>query len=108
MGWADCGTDSEGRPIGYGFPAICDHPGCETKIDRGLAYACGGTHGADGYSCEKYFCPEHLRCWAPISNLTMRLVCDECEVVWRAEQPDQADAYDNDEPLPPMMTRPGD
>ena len=34
MGWGNCGTDSQGRPIGYIFEAICDHPGCKEKIDR--------------------------------------------------------------------------
>lgn len=65
MGWANCGTDSEGRPIGYAHGAQCDHPGCKARIHRGLAYACGDMHG-DGnrhngdYGCEKYFCSEHL------------------------------------------------
>lgn len=60
MGWADCGTDSDGRPIGYAFPAVCDYPGCSTTIDRGLSYACGPMHGAGSYYCEQYFCEEHL------------------------------------------------
>lgn len=59
MGWGDCGTDSEGRPIGYVFEAICDEPGCDEQIDRGLSYACGDMHGEDEYSCEKYFCEKH-------------------------------------------------
>lgn len=61
MGWANCGTDSKGRPIGYAHEATCDHPGCTEKIDRGLGYACGGWHG-DGSppgSCEGYFCERH-------------------------------------------------
>ena len=65
MGWASCGEDSKGRPIGYGFDATCDHPGCDAKIDRGLAYACGGMHGDGGnrgdFGCEKYFCGSHMR-----------------------------------------------
>jgi hypothetical protein len=65
VGWANCGEDSKGRPIGYAHPATCDHPGCNAKIDRGLSYACGGMHGEGGvkqddYGCEGYFCPEHL------------------------------------------------
>ena len=60
MGWANCGTDSEGRSIGYAFDATCDEPGCEEKINRGLTYACGGMHGETGYDCEKYFCDDHL------------------------------------------------
>src|SRR5690349_20997545 len=72
MGWGNCGTDSRGRPIGYCHAARCDHPGCSKRIDRGLAYACGGMHGTtpvggddslDGFDecCEGYFCSEHLR-----------------------------------------------
>lgn len=59
MGWGNCGTDSKGRPIGYIFPATCDHPDCLKEIHRGLDYVCGGMHGEDEYSCEKYFCWDH-------------------------------------------------
>ena len=72
MGWADCGVDSKGRPIGYAFQATCDHEGCEEKIDRGLAYACGDNHlGGDGY-CEGYFCYRHLLAGEFV------FVCHEC------------------------------
>lgn len=60
MGWADCGTDSRGRPIGYAFEAVCDWPGCDTLIHRGLAYTCGRMHGEDVDNCDGYFCPDHL------------------------------------------------
>lgn len=60
MGWANCGEDSKGRPIGYAHSATCDHDGCRKRIDRGLDYACGGMHGAvTGETCEGYFCGEH-------------------------------------------------
>jgi hypothetical protein len=59
MGWANCGEDSKGRPIGYAHSARCDHPGCNKRIHRGLAYACGGMHGEDEISCEGYFCDKH-------------------------------------------------
>lgn len=59
MSWANCGTDSEGRSIGYGVAATCDEPGCSTVIDRGLGYACGGRHGKES-GCEGYFCARHL------------------------------------------------
>lgn len=68
MGWADCGTDDLGRPIGYAFEAECDHPECQEEIDRGLAYCCGGMHGnepmfnAEGEfinACGRYFCEKH-------------------------------------------------
>lgn len=73
MGWSDCGDDSLGRPIGYGFFGTCDHPECSTEISRGLANVCGGMHGNStlggdsrvdwdsmDVSCEKYFCDKHM------------------------------------------------
>lgn len=60
MSWADCGNDSEGRPIGYAFEAECDLPDCDKIIDHGLAYACGSMHGQNEFDCEKYFCEDHL------------------------------------------------
>lgn len=60
MGWANCGTDSRGRKIGYAISAKCDHPGCKTRIDRGLGYKCGPMHGDNaGLTCEGYFCEAH-------------------------------------------------
>lgn len=86
MGWASCGTDSQGRPIGYAHEATCDHPGCNAKIDRGLAYACGGMHGDGGhrgdFGCEKYFCGQHLK------SGEHDQLCFEClaeEEQWEAE-----------------------
>lgn len=67
MGWSNCGKNKHGQDIGYGFEATCDHPGCNRKIDRGIAHVCGGMHngtweidGQEGESCGKYFCGEHL------------------------------------------------
>jgi hypothetical protein len=57
MGWA-YGTLGD-REIGYGVEATCEHPGCTKGIDRGLAYACGGMHGADERSCIRYVCVDH-------------------------------------------------
>ncbi len=59
MGWS-LGHDNRwgkfGRDIGYGVPAICDHPGCNAEIDRGLSYVCGNHarsyRGLDGYQVE--------------------------------------------------------
>ena len=82
MGWGDCGTDSEGRNIGYVWPAICDHPNCEVEIDRGLGYACGDMHGESEWYCEKYFCGEHQRNWMePEGWYHGFTVCDECAVL---------------------------
>lgn len=60
MGWS-IGFDSDtNRDIGYGVPAYCDHPGCTSEIDRGLAYACGGEHHGGERGCGLYFCGDHL------------------------------------------------
>jgi hypothetical protein len=65
MGWANCGEDKRGRPIGYAHQATCDYPGCDELIDRGLGYACGEYHGAEtnpptnAEICDKYFCSNH-------------------------------------------------
>lgn len=77
MGWGNCGTDSDGRPIGYVFPATCDHPGCEAEIDRGLSYVCGDMHGASECSCEGYFCHEHQTGCVEVGG-HIQTVCAEC------------------------------
>lgn len=48
------------RDIGYGVPAVCDYPGCETVIDRGLDYVCGGAPYGGKHGCGLYFCARHL------------------------------------------------
>lgn len=86
MGWANCGTDSKGRPIGYANVACCDAPGCEAIIDRGLDYACGGMHGAEdrlgGPACDGYFCSPHRAvCFDGIAR------CLACRDVFDAAHP---------------------
>lgn len=50
-----------GEMGGYGHEATCGHAGCETAIDRGMAYMCGDNpHGGDEDSCGLWFCYEHL------------------------------------------------
>ncbi|MET1503218.1 hypothetical protein ABXK61_16305 [Burkholderia sola] len=61
MGWSIGYDDNWKRDIGYGVPAICDHPDCNARIDRGLAYVCAHQEpygGEDG--CGLYFCHDHL------------------------------------------------
>jgi hypothetical protein len=59
MSWA-VGFDSRwNRDIGYGVPAVCDHPGCGKAIDRGLAYVCGGEPYGGEEGCGLYFCDDH-------------------------------------------------
>lgn len=77
MGWANCGTDSEGRSIGYAFIAVCDHPNCTSEIDRGLGYACGDMHGETELGCEKYFCEKHRHVVVEDGDRYVR-VCNEC------------------------------
>ncbi|KKK96791.1 hypothetical protein LCGC14_2659210 [marine sediment metagenome] len=84
MGWGDCGTDEDGRPIGYYFDAACDEEGCEEEIDRGLAYACGGMHGFEEGGCDKYFCGKHMfiggrvQMCTPCQDAHGKLTVSEC------------------------------
>lgn len=83
MGWGDCGNDSQGRPIAYANQATCDHPGCEEKIDRGLAFACGGMHGENDGDCEGYFCDKHLfSVEDPDERLHSARLCETCKNHW--------------------------
>jgi hypothetical protein len=77
MGWANCGEDSKGRPIGYAHEATCDHLECTKRIHRGLAYACGGMHGEDADYCEGYFCSAHL-VFDERVNERGAFVCEAC------------------------------
>lgn len=86
MAWGNCGTDSKGRPIGYNFPATCDHPDCLESIHRGLSYVCGDMHGEDEYSCEKYFCEKHKNNIIKTSDGTLQLVCDECYKLFEEQE----------------------
>jgi hypothetical protein len=60
MSWSIGYDESWKRDIGYGVPALCDHPDCNVEINRGLSYVCaneepyGGNHG-----CGLYFCEMH-------------------------------------------------
>lgn len=59
MGWGQ-GTNKQGREIGYHVFATCDEQSCKSRIDRGLAYVCGGEHDGGEHGCGGYFCYEHL------------------------------------------------
>ena len=78
MGWANCGNDKDGRPIGYAVEAKCDESKCDKKIDRGLSFVCGGMHGGDTYGCGKYFCEEHLHGWSPKDCDGFVWLCKDC------------------------------
>lgn len=62
MGWSIGYDTNWKRDIGYGVPAICDHPDCGEKIDRGLSCVCGGDPYGGDRGCGLYFCEKHLGC----------------------------------------------
>jgi hypothetical protein len=81
MGWA-IGYDRRWlRDIGYGVPALCDHPGCTEQIDRGLYYVCGGEPKGGDDGCGLYFCSQHL--------FLMRGFPQRCERCCEGERPFQ-------------------
>lgn len=73
MSWSIGYDANRKRDIGYGVPAICEHPDCSKKIDRGLAYCCGGEHGSER-GCGLYFCEDHLYVPGP----RRPQLCDRC------------------------------
>lgn len=77
MGWS-IGYDSKNkRDIGYGVPAICDHPECDKEIDRGLAYVCGSDVYGGEHGCGLFFCEEHRRHWQEDEHGCYQL-CEQC------------------------------
>lgn len=86
MGWANCGEDSQGRPIGYAHEATCDHPECTERIDRGLSYVCGNMHGEDEFSCEKYYCENHRTNYVEVDGDRVERVCDACAKLMRENE----------------------
>jgi len=66
------------RDIGYGVPAICDHPGCNKKIDRGFAYVCGGDAYGGKHGCGLFFCSKHLSFHAWKDGKTTQC-CKRCD-----------------------------
>lgn len=85
MGWA-IGYIG-GRDVGYGVPAVCEHPDCNVEIDRGLAYACGGFPDSE-YGCGLFFCDKHMQ-YAELSEEDGGEVVQCCEpCAYRNEHPD--------------------
>lgn len=114
MGWS-IGYDRKWRrDIGYGVPALCDHPGCGKDIDRGLAYVCGGEPYGGDHGCGLYFCSAHLwltprrpqrcaRCvrgrkwFTPTPDTAVWLrhkLTDESWREWRDENPESVQAME--------------
>ena len=59
MGWSIGFDEKNKRDIGYGVPAVCDHPGCNKEIDRGLSFVCGGEPYGGDDGCGLFFCDDH-------------------------------------------------
>lgn len=70
MGWSIGYDENWKRDIGYGVPAICDHPDCTKQIDRGLGYVCGGEPYGGDEGCGLFFCGEHA--------LARKGLCERC------------------------------
>jgi len=108
MGWS-VGIGKDGRDIGYGVPALCDHPACNEEINRGLSYVCGMINSpGEDRGCGLHFCSAHLmyspkfgqlckRCWPrPREPFTRKpdvkewrehKLTDPSWAEWRAENP---------------------
>ncbi|DAB40272.1 MAG TPA: hypothetical protein CFH81_08745 [Sulfurovum sp. UBA12169] len=82
MSWAVGFDEHWGRDVGYGVPAICDHPDCKKKIDRGLSYVCGGDPYGGEHGCGLFFCEEHFHIVA--TSDSSKFVCERCA---KNEQP---------------------
>jgi len=63
---------------GYGVPAICEHPDCNEKIDRGMGCACGGEPYSE-YGCDRYFCGKHLESHCFNTGFGERVCIQVCE-----------------------------
>jgi len=72
MGWSLGFDSSWQRDIGYGVPAVCDHPDCNEEIDRGLSFVCGGEPYGGDRGCGLYFCSAHLYLHAKLPQLCCR------------------------------------
>lgn len=75
MGWSVGYDPNWRRDVGYGVPAKCDHPECDSDIDRGLPYVCGGDVYGGEHGCGLFFCDEHLG-WISGGRVPQR--CDPC------------------------------
>jgi len=74
MSWLISYDSKNGRDIGYGVPSLCDHPGCNRQIDRGLSYVCGGEPYGGDVGCGLFFCSDHLR----YSDEGYHQMCERC------------------------------
>jgi len=103
MGWGYT-TGEGGRDQGYIVPSLCDQPGCNEEIDRGLSFRCGEYRSDNG--CSNFFCDKHLQ-WFTLEDDEEENAgdagiqfCDHC--LWHLEHPDA----DYDDPKQPPYHEP--
>lgn len=101
MGWAIGYVN--GRDVGYGVPATCDHPDCKKKIDRGLSYICGGDIGGGETGCGLFFCGKHLSWYSNPDDEeeTSPQLCERCGHNFEKHNPESNLPY-----LPPFEPKP--
>ncbi|HEX8564106.1 MAG TPA: hypothetical protein VF648_00460 [Pyrinomonadaceae bacterium] len=75
MGW-EIGSFGD-RDIGYGVPAVCDHPACNAEIDRGLSYVCGSDPYGGEHGCGLFFCEKHRNYKEVENKRTIRVPGEE-------------------------------
>jgi hypothetical protein len=84
MGWSIGFDGNWNRDIGYGVPAICDHPDCNEEINRGLSYVCHENEPFGGEGCGLYFCEKHRE---PIFSEADECIGRGCERCAKGEAP---------------------
>ena len=89
MGWAIGSDRNRERDIGYGVPAICDHPECLEEIDRGLGYVCGSDVYGGDFGCGLFFCSEHREYTGRRDNgkIIYPQLCERCAKRRKAFEP---------------------
>jgi hypothetical protein len=87
MGWQIGYDEKWHRDVGYGVPAVCDKPRCDTSIDRGLSYVCGGEPFGGEHGCGLYFCAEHLFHRKPKGAENVVQLCPRCYAYEKPYQP---------------------
>ena len=79
MGWSIGFDENWERDIGYGVPAWCDHPNCWKRIDRGLAFVCGGEPYGGKHGCGLFFCEKHLHYMDTPHGDDSFQACERCQ-----------------------------
>lgn len=87
MGWSLGWDNHWQRDVGYGVPAVCDHPKCNVSIDRGLSFVCGGDIYGGDYGCGLFFCYKHLAYRKPHGADREMPFCPRCNSYKSAYKP---------------------